>query len=138
MASIVNDWIDDTDWMQRDLPAEEIAKMLSQGLEQREIWVAGDPVLGYLSLDSETQHVWGFYCAHPGNGIGKLLLDKAKQGRDFLSLNTHVPNTGAQLFYLREGFTPVGEMAEGAPSTLHVSDERKATGIRELRMEWLA
>jgi len=138
MASIVNSWIDGTDWMQRDLPAEVICEMLTQGLESREIWVAGDPVQGYLSLDSEADHIWGFYCAQPGTGIGKLLFDRAKQGRSFLSLNTHVPNRGAQLFYLREGFTSVGELDEGVPSSLAVYEERNATGIRELRMEWHA
>jgi len=138
MASIVNGWIDGTDWMQRNLPAEEISEMLTKAITQREIWVAGDPVQGYLSLDSEAAHIWGFYCAQPGNGIGKLLLDQAKQGRRFLSLNTHVPNKAAQQFYIREGFKPVAEMNEGAPSTLHLSEERKETGIRELRMEWHA
>ncbi|WIY25264.1 GNAT family N-acetyltransferase [Parasedimentitalea psychrophila] len=138
MADIVNGWIDGTKWMLRVVPVEEIAEMLTEGLDHREIWVAGDPVQGYLSLDSEAAHIWGFYCAQPGNGIGKLLLDRAKQGRSFLSLNTHVPNKGAQLFYLREGFAPVGEMEEGVPSTLGVHEKRKATGIRELRMEWHA
>ena len=138
MARIVNSWIDDTEWMQRDLPAEDIESMLSVGLSHREIWVAGDPVQGYLSLEREIAHIWGFYCAEPGSGIGKALLDRAKAGRDFLSLNTHVPNTRAQQFYMREGFKPVAELEEGQPSTLVTLEEREKTGIRELRMEWRA
>ena len=136
MARIVNQWIDDTEWMKRDLPAEEIGNSLKNGLSQREIWVVGDPVQGYLSPEVEKAHIWGFYCAETGAGIGKRLLDQAKVGRDFLSLNTHVPNKRAQQFYLREGFKPVGELDEGKPSTLVSLERREATGIRELRMEW--
>mgnify|MGYP000350113738 CR=1 FL=1 len=136
MAAIVNGWIDDTEWMQRDLPSEEIENSLSKGLELREIWVAGDPVQGYLSLEVEKAHIWGFYCAETGAGIGKKLLDQAKAGRDFLSLNTPVSTQLAQEFYLREGFKPVGELDEGKPSTLVSLEGREATGIRELRMEW--
>lgn len=138
MAAIVNDWIDGTDWMPRNLSAEAIAETLTKGLAQREIWVAGDPVQGYLSLDSEAAHIWGFYCAHPGKGIGKLLLDRAKQGRKSVSLNTHVPNKQAQRFYKREGFVPVREMDEGVPSTVFEYEGRTETGLRELRMEWHA
>lgn len=136
MAAIVNGWIDHTEWMQRDLPSEEIENALSKGLALREIWVSGDPVQGYLSLEVEIKHIWGFYCAHPGTGVGKTLLDQAKKGRDFLSLNTHVPNKRAQQFYLREGFRAVGELDEGKPSTLVSLEGREPTGIRELRMEW--
>lgn len=138
MASIVNQWIDDTEWMLRDLPAQKIENSLEEGLSQREIWVVGDPVQGYLSLEMEKAHIWGFYCAETGAGIGKKLLDEAKKGREFLSLNTHVPNKRAQQFYLREGFKPVGDLDEGKPSTLVSLEERQKTGIRELRMEWHA
>ena len=125
IAKIINDWIDSTQWMERDLPAEEIEELIRAGLPKREIWVLGDPVTAYLSCEAEIDHIWGFYCAVPGTGQGKRLLDKVKEGRDFLSLNTHVPNTRAHHFYQREGFVPVKEFAPEPPSQ-----------IRELRMEW--
>ncbi|QTN36864.1 GNAT family N-acetyltransferase [Cognatishimia activa] len=125
IAAIINAWIDETPWMDRDVPPEEIEAMIGKGLPHREMWVLGDPVQAYLSCEAEANHIWGFYCATPGLGHGKRLMNKVKEGRDFLSLNTHVPNTGAQRFYKREGFKPVKEFDPDPPST-----------IRELRMEW--
>lgn len=138
IAGIINDWIDATPWMQRDLPPDEIEGLIAKGLPQREMWVIGDPVQAYISIEAEIAHIWGFYCAQPGQGMGKRLLDRAKQGRDFLSLNTHVPNVAAQRFYAREGFVPVGEVPQGPASTVAETPEREATGVRELRMEWRA
>ncbi|MFW8593316.1 GNAT family N-acetyltransferase [Cribrihabitans neustonicus] len=134
MAEIINGWIDRTEWMRRDLPAEDFEALFVQGLEVREIWAAGDPIEGYLSLDPESSHIWGFHCAQPGQGTGKLLLDRAKEGRSFLSLNTHVPNTGAQRFYRREGFRPVqaGGTQSAAPGRGNAADP----AIPEMRMEW--
>ncbi|MFW8634224.1 GNAT family N-acetyltransferase [Cribrihabitans pelagius] len=136
MSAIINRWIDRTDWMPRDLPAGDFEALFVKGLEVREMWAAGDPVQGYLSLDPANGHIWGFYCAEPGRGIGKLLLDRAKEGRSFLSLNTHVPNTGAQRFYRREGFRPVqvpaGETQSAAPGRGNAA----GSAIPEMRMEW--
>jgi hypothetical protein len=125
MAAIVNAWIDTTPWMERDVAPEDIEAMIAKGVEIRDMWVIGDPVVAYISCEAEISHIWGFYCATPGQGHGKCLLDKVKEGRDFLSLNTHVPNSAAQKFYKREGFVPIREF-----------DPDNASQPRELRMEW--
>ncbi|SNR34772.1 hypothetical protein SAMN06265370_102304 [Puniceibacterium sediminis] len=136
MAQIVNGWIDATPWMIRDLPADEIEALIAKGMPQREMWVIGDPVEGYISIEAEIAHIWGFYCSRTGLGLGKCLLDHAKEGRDFLSLNTHVPNADAQRFYAREGFEAVAELPPGPVATVSETETRVPTGIRELRMEW--
>tara|TARA_R110000764_G_scaffold111254_1_gene197969 strand:+ start:8004 stop:8459 length:456 start_codon:yes stop_codon:yes gene_type:complete len=136
MAGIVNAWIDATPWMERDLPPQEIEALIGTGLPQREMWVIGDPAQAYISIEAEIAHIWGFYCARPGQGMGKRLLDRAKEDRDFLSLNTHVPNVAAQRFYAREGFAPVGEVPPGPVSSVADTPQRVPTGIPELRMEW--
>ena len=125
IAGIINSWIDATPWMKRDVSESELQSMIAKGMPHREMWVLGDPVQAYLSCEAEINHIWGFYCATPGQGHGKTLLDRVKQDRDFLSLNTHVPNKAAQKFYKREGFVPVKEFDPDPPSN-----------IRELRMEW--
>lgn len=124
-AAVVNGWIDDTPWFPRVVDAETVAEMLDKAPLTRTIWVVGDPVAAYLSLDEESNHIGALYCRTPGRGHGKALLDQAKAGRDALSLNTHVVNTRAQAFYTREGFAPAGERAPEPPETL-----------TELRMEW--
>ncbi len=126
-ARIVDEWIEATDWMARDIDYDGLVRALTDGMAKRRIYVAGDPVVGYLAFQPEKAHITGFYCACQGQGIGKALLDNLKENRDYLRLNTHVPNVAAQRFYRREGFVPVKEMDGETPEA-----------PRELRMEWRA
>lgn len=123
-AAVVNAWIDRTDWMPRAVPHDAIEKALHQGLPLREAYVVGDPIAGYISIEAEKNHIWGLYVANPGQGLGKQLIDQAKTGRDYLRLNTHLPNKPAHRFYEREGFKQIGEPWCG--------DD----GIEEIAMEW--
>lgn len=125
-ADIVNDWIDETRWMERGPSRAKIADMIAEGMPLREFWVVGDPVAGYLSLNAETAQIMGLYVARPGAGLGKMLMDRAKDGRRYLQLRSHEPNSGAHRFYRREGF----EIVERGLSGID--------GVAELRMEWRA
>jgi len=125
-AAIVDAWIEKTDWMPRGIGHDELVKLLSEGLPKREAYVIGDPIVGYLSMDPAENHIWGLYVDATGKGYGKQLIDKTKQGRDHIQLNTHHANTRAHAFYAREGFVTVGEP--------WVGDD----GISEIRMEWHA
>lgn len=66
-----------------------------------------DRILGFLSRDKRKVHA--LYVSHyaRGQGVGKALLDHAKTASDSLSLYTFQNNTGAQRFYLREGFAEI-------------------------------
>lgn len=123
-AAIVNDWIDATPWMPRVHSRDDIARFVAEALPLREIWVTGEPVAGYLSLNGETGQVVALYTSRPGHGLGKALMDCAKAGRDALHLWTHEPNAAAHRFYRREGFV----VADRNP----LGDD----GLPELRMEW--
>ncbi len=125
-AAIVRHWLDATHWMPGGGPSlQELTVAIAEGIPKREFWVIGDPVAGYLSFEVEVSHIHGLYTAQPGLGLGKLLVDRVKEGRDFVQLWTHEPNTAAHRFYHREGFVTVERKAEGR-------DE----GVPELRMEW--
>ncbi|WP_226624751.1 GNAT family N-acetyltransferase [Alloyangia pacifica] len=125
-AAVLNGWIDATEWFPRVHSHAEIEGFLLEALPLREIWVIGDPVEGYVSVDPEIGKVGALYCARGGAGLGKALMDQAKEGRASLFLHTHVANLAAQRFYRREGFRDAGEVDPEPPETL-----------RELRMEWL-
>jgi GNAT superfamily N-acetyltransferase len=127
IAAVVNGWIDATDWFPRVHPPEAIEGFIREAFPIREIWVIGEPVEGYLSLDGAAGRVAALYCARTGAGIGKRLLDRAKLGRTRLTLRTHRPNIAAQRFYVREGFVAVGEAVPEPPDT-----------VPELVMEWRA
>lgn len=123
-AAIVNDWIDAKDWLPRMHSREAIEEMIRAGISMREFWVAGDPTEGYLSFNTEESQIRGLYTARPGNGVGKVLMDRVKEGRTWLQLWSHAANTKAHAFYRREGFVEVGRKESGVD------------GIPEIRMEW--
>lgn len=123
-ARIVNDWIDATDWIARSHSRAEIAGMIERGIPMREFWVGGDPVAGYLSFDPDSLTIMGLYTANPGQGVGKALVDRVKEGRDWVQLWTHALNVRAHRFYEREGFALTRDVRDGAD------------GIPEWRMEW--
>ncbi|MDA8586893.1 GNAT family N-acetyltransferase [Rhodobacteraceae bacterium] len=125
-ARIVNDWIDRTDWMPRVHPPKEIGAQVLEALPKREIFLIGEPVEGYLSLNPKTGQVGALYLDNTGQGMGKALMDRAKEGRDFLQLRTAEPNRAAQRFYAREGFKEVQRIPVGSD------------GLPELHMEWRA
>ncbi|MGR3468409.1 MAG: GNAT family N-acetyltransferase [Shimia sp.] len=124
-ARIVSDWLLATPWLTDGPGYETLCGVMAEGIPKREFWVIGAPVVGYMSIDAEIAHIHGFYCAQPGRGHGRALLDHAKAGRDFLQLWTHAPNAAAHRFYHREGFVTVERREEG-----------RGDGVPELRMEW--
>ncbi|MEO0664909.1 MAG: GNAT family N-acetyltransferase [Pseudomonadota bacterium] len=125
-AAIVRGWLDGLDWMGAEQPSlETLTGLIEEGIPKRAFWVIGDPVSGYLSLNQGESLIAGLYTAQPGSGAGKALLDAAKEGRTYLQLWTHEPNTPAHRFYHREGFVTVERKAEG-----------RGDGVPELRMEW--
>lgn len=126
-ARVVHDWATQTEWMPDELPVEQLAGMIEEAFGAREIWIAGDPVDCYMSVDPKEQKIGALYCSRTGQGMGQRFLDKAKEGRDFLWLTTHRPNIAAQRFYRREGFEVVAEEPPVPPDTVPV-----------FRMEWRA
>ncbi len=124
VSEIVNAWIDRTEWMPRVVSAGKIEGFIAEALPMRDIFLIGDPVEGYLSMDPETGMIGALYLDRPGQGFGKALMDRAKSGRDYLQLWTHEPNEAAHRFYFREGFEVVERNPEG--------DD----GLPELRLEW--
>lgn len=61
-------------------------------------------VLGFLGL--QDSYIAGLFVekASRSRGIGRLLLEAAKSGRQELTLHAYAENTGAVRFYEREGF----------------------------------
>ncbi|MEM7644993.1 MAG: GNAT family N-acetyltransferase [Pseudomonadota bacterium] len=127
-AAIVADWIAATDWMPDGPTCARLEKIMREGFPIREAWVAerDGAILGYLSLKAEDDHIFGLYTAHPGQGVGRALVDRAKQGRTYLKLRSHTPNGAAHRFYEREGFVTIARDLPG--------DD----GVSEILMEWRA
>ena len=71
-AGIVNDWIDQTDWMPRMHPHHDVDRYYWDVVwKDRSVWVSGDPVDGFLALDPKDRMVTALYVAQPGKGAEK-------------------------------------------------------------------
>ena len=118
-AAILNDWIDRTEWMPRLHSKEDVARHYRDFVfVEREVHVLGTPPKAFIGLD-KGGYVTTLYCAEPGQGRGKALLDHAKTLRPSLRLWTFIANESARRFYIREGFTEIdrtdGDNEENLP-----------------------
>lgn len=81
-------------------------------------------VLGFLGL--QDSYIAGLFVekASRSRGIGRLLLEAAKSGRQELTLHAYAENTGAVRFYEREGFQTVA------------FEKEETTGREGVLMRW--
>lgn len=89
------------------------------------VWRDGDgAVQGFIGLGGE--HIEGIFVwpAAQSQGVGRALLDRAKEAHGRLTLNVYRKNDRAAAFYLREGFRVQSESVD------------ENTGERECRMVW--
>ena len=103
-AVILNKWVGTTTWMPRLYSENELLKMIEEAIPFRELWVIGNPASAYVSFNKGLSQVVALYSNKPGRGYGKILLDKVKEGREYIQLWSHSANVSAQRFYQREGF----------------------------------
>lgn len=129
-AAIHHAWIENTSWMPKLHRLEDVQRFYSDHLlPETRVFVVGNPPDAYMSLDRGSC-ITALYCARPGQGLGKALLDNAKSLAQSLSLWTFDANTNAQRFYEREGFKAIrrtdGDNEEGLPDILYQWDTRNA------------
>ena len=103
-AVILNKWVGKTTWMPRLYSENELLKMIEEAIPFREFWVIGNPASAYVSFNKNLLQVVALYSDKPGKGYGKILLDKVKEGREYIQLWSHSVNVSAIRFYQREGF----------------------------------
>ena len=123
-AEILNKWVETTTWMPRLYSESELLKMIEEAIPFRELWVIGNPASAYVSFNKDLLQVVALYSYKPGKGYGKRLLDKVKEGREYIHLWSHSANVSAQRFYQREGFKEA------------VYKENGDDGIPEIQFEW--
>ena len=125
-AAILNDWIDETSWMPRVHPHEDVERYYRETvLPDRSVVIAETPqhpCAGFMAMD-DSGCITALYCRARGQGVGNALLTHAKTLRPDWTLWTFQANDAAQRFYLREGFvavkTTAGDDEEGLPDILY-------------------
>ena len=128
IAAILSDWIDATPWMPRVHTHEEdrgFGRMLVDKGWTHVVRDGGEAV-GFLSRDGAEVHALYVARTARGRGVGKALLDQAKDATPLLQLYTFEANEAAQRFYLREGFVEIGR-TDGSGNDEHLPD---------IRFEW--
>src|SRR6056297_430301 len=127
-AEIVNRWIDAMPWMPRLHDHAAVGAFCERVVfAGQQVWVAGDPVAGFVAVDRGAGMITGLSRGQTGQGISKALLDRAKVARDRLDLFCFQANTRARRFHAREGF--VEHDAGG-----HGNEE----GLPDILMRWEA
>jgi len=82
--------------------------------EGEDIWLAEENgrILGFIALWAPTNFIHHLFI-HPhyqGKGIGKKLLEKAKEILQYpITLKVEIPNEKARLFYSKQGWSVVEE-----------------------------
>lgn len=112
-----------TDWLPELHSGAETIAFCGTMIDRGWVTVAqkGGVVVGFVTRDGHEGHALFVAGREQGRGIGKLLLDAAKDQSPVLELWTFAANTGAQAFYEREGFVEAGR-SEGAGNDENLPD----------------
>lgn len=113
-AQIIRDWGDETPWM---VPLDNLAPMKEfwSVIFAAEIgWVAhrNRQILGFCARTEDNNT--GLYVAKKarGNGLGKALLDRAKEDQHWITVWAYEKNEDARRFYRHEGLVEIGRKME--------------------------
>ncbi|AUH32492.1 GNAT family N-acetyltransferase [Paracoccus tegillarcae] len=113
-SQIIQDWGDETPWM---VPLDNLAPMKefwSFIFEEEIGWVAhrNGQILGFCARTED--NITGLYVAKKarGKGLGKALLDLAKEDQQWITVWAYEKNEDARRFYRREGLIEIGREME--------------------------
>ena len=105
IGAILSEFIDTTDWMPRIHTRAEDVSFCASMIDRGWVTVAQqDRVCGFLAQAGDEVNCLYVTNDAQGQGIGKVLLDHAKDTVDRLELWTFQANERARRFYAREGF----------------------------------
>lgn len=124
-GDILQDFIEQTSWMPTLHKRHETHGFCTMMIDRGWVTVAeiNGQVEGFLAQDAETVHALYVDETSRGQHVGLHLLRDAQMRANALELWTFQANTGAQRFYLREGFQEV-ERTDGLGNDEKLPDIR--------------
>lgn len=124
-AVILNAFIQDTDWMPKLHTFDETVGFCERMIAGGWVHVAelDGSIEGFLSKNDGYVHALYVAEGAQNKGVGHRLLRNAQMQETALDLWTFQANTGAQRFYLREGFQEV-ERSDGQGNDEKLPDIR--------------
>ena len=128
LARILQDWVEETEWMPALYSPTQTQAFLEQLISGGSVTVAEDQskLCGFLALDQT--EIIALYIAKSarGQGWGTALLDHAKAAHHHLALWTFAQNAPARAFYSGRGFRQT-KASDGS---------RNDENLPDIRMEW--
>lgn len=124
IVALLRAWINETPWMPELHSQSSMLRFWGGRVSETVTVLAESPcgVLGFMTRDQDCLSALYLASEARGRGIGKALLDTAKQGADPLKLWVFEANHRARAFYEREGFSEVrrtsGDNEEELPDIL--------------------
>ncbi|WP_068244600.1 GNAT family N-acetyltransferase [Tritonibacter horizontis] len=116
-GAILHRFQQDTSWMPKEHSGAEAISFCDQMIAKGWVSVAEVEthrrIVGFMAQDGAEICALYLTAEARGQGIGKAFLARAKAASPSLKLWTFQANTGAQRFYLREGFVEV-QRTDGA------------------------
>ncbi len=111
-VSILRNWIFDTDWMPKQLnDVETMVQWWAEHFQNEHAWVAENEgrVVGFCSRQRGSNNISALYVTPDAQngGLGKQLLDLAKQNCNRIVVWAFEANENARRFYHREGLIEI-------------------------------
>ncbi len=126
-AAILNDWIDETEWMPRVHSHADVVQHYKNVVAAERnvvVVVAANEIVGMMAVAPD-DFITALYVkrSYRRQGVGRFLLERAKRDAGAsLRLWTFQKNTSALAFYAHEGFVEVnhtdGDNEENLPDTM--------------------
>ncbi len=124
-AHIIRAWGAETPWM---VPLDDLEPMAASWedlLASDTAWVGeeGGLVVGFCVREAD--NITGLYIAAEARnmGLGKRLLDRAKEQRDWITVWAYEANTAARRFYRREGLVEICREVEEGSNLMNVEHQ---------------
>jgi GNAT superfamily N-acetyltransferase len=113
-SEIIHAWDAEMDWM---VPLDTVASMTefwADRIEKSQGWVAeaDGVVVGFCVRTDDNIDALYVVRAARGQGVGKRLLDLAKEDRDWITVWAYEANAEARRFYRREGLVEISREME--------------------------
>ncbi len=127
-AQIIRDWGDESPWLDPLDELQPLAAFWCEVFRKDTVWIAekNDTIVGFCVREDE--FICGLYVAREArnHGLGKQLLDLAKEGRDRIVVWAYEANEQARKFYRREGLIEICREVEDGTGLMNV--EHRWTG----------
>lgn len=124
-AKIIREWGDKTPWMAALDDLKPMAASWKDMLASDTSWVAerDGQVVGFCVREDD--NITGLYVASDAQscGVGKALLDLAKQDRDWITVWVYEKNLRARAFYAREGLVDIGREKDEHSHLMYIESQ---------------